>query len=139
MMMPPPSDKPGESEPLTREQIGILRAWIDQGATWPEGPIREFVKPVGFAADIHPILKKACAECHSGEDAAAAFSVDTLASVLRGGEFYGRIIEPGNPAKSPLLMIADGKDPDLPAPDRHKLPAKEHQLLSQWIEQGAKP
>ena len=37
MMMPPPSDKPGQSEPLTKEQIGILRAWIDQGAEWVEG------------------------------------------------------------------------------------------------------
>ncbi len=27
----PPADKP----PLTAEQIGILRAWIDQGAKWP--------------------------------------------------------------------------------------------------------
>lgn len=139
MMMPPPSDKPGESEPLTAEQIGILRAWIDQGAKWPAGPIREFVKPVGFAADIQPIFKAACAECHSGDAPEAGFSVDTLAAVLKGGEFYGRIVSPGDPAKSPLLLIADGKDPDLPLPDRHKLPTKELSLLKQWIEQGALP
>ena len=28
----PPADKP----PLTAEQIGVLRAWIDQGAKWPK-------------------------------------------------------------------------------------------------------
>lgn len=28
---------PKESEPLTKEQIGILRAWIDQGLSWPDG------------------------------------------------------------------------------------------------------
>lgn len=27
---------PPEGDPLTAEQIGILRAWIDQGATWPD-------------------------------------------------------------------------------------------------------
>ena len=27
---------PNKGEPLTREQIGLLRAWIDQGAKWPE-------------------------------------------------------------------------------------------------------
>src|SRR5688572_27673720 len=27
---------PAKGEPLTAEQIGILRAWIDQGANWPE-------------------------------------------------------------------------------------------------------
>src|SRR6266478_3256212 len=30
MEMPPP----GKGEPLTAEQIGLLRAWIDQGAAW---------------------------------------------------------------------------------------------------------
>jgi mono/diheme cytochrome c family protein len=30
MQMPP------EGEPLSKEQIGILRAWIDQGANWPD-------------------------------------------------------------------------------------------------------
>lgn len=32
-MQMPPTDK---GDPLTPEQIGILRAWIDQGAVWPE-------------------------------------------------------------------------------------------------------
>ncbi len=30
LLMPP------AGEPLTREEVGILRAWIDQGASWPE-------------------------------------------------------------------------------------------------------
>jgi mono/diheme cytochrome c family protein len=30
MQMPP------KGEPLSAEQIGLLRAWIDQGASWPE-------------------------------------------------------------------------------------------------------
>ena len=32
---------PPEGTPLTDEQVGILRAWIDQGATWPEPPKEE--------------------------------------------------------------------------------------------------
>ncbi len=28
---------PRKGEPLTAEQIGVLRAWIDQGANWPDG------------------------------------------------------------------------------------------------------
>lgn len=27
---------PPKGDPLTDDQIGLLRAWIDQGATWPE-------------------------------------------------------------------------------------------------------
>ncbi len=32
----PDSIMPPKGEPLTAEQIGLLRAWIDQGANWPE-------------------------------------------------------------------------------------------------------
>jgi hypothetical protein len=56
---------PMKSKPLTAEQIGLLRAWIDQGLTWPEGfsfttwrraPIepRKVQLPAG-AADANPI------------------------------------------------------------------------------------
>jgi mono/diheme cytochrome c family protein len=34
MEMPPP----GKADPLTTNQIALLRAWIDQGAVWPEAP-----------------------------------------------------------------------------------------------------
>ena len=29
---------PLDGEPLTPEQVGVLRAWIDQGVIWPQGP-----------------------------------------------------------------------------------------------------
>ena len=29
---------PPEGEPLTPDQIGTLRAWIDRGAEWPDNP-----------------------------------------------------------------------------------------------------
>ncbi len=32
----PPEDK---GDPLTKEQIGLLRAWIDQGVKWPDGHV----------------------------------------------------------------------------------------------------
>ena len=32
LMMPPE----GEGQPLTPEQVGLVRAWIDQGAKWPD-------------------------------------------------------------------------------------------------------
>ncbi|MBI1356758.1 MAG: DUF1553 domain-containing protein [Acidobacteria bacterium] len=30
---------PPSGEPLTPQQIGLLRAWIDQGAAWPDDPV----------------------------------------------------------------------------------------------------
>ncbi|MDW8307881.1 MAG: c-type cytochrome domain-containing protein, partial [Verrucomicrobiales bacterium] len=42
----------GKGEPLTPEQVGLLRAWIDQGAPWPDEKVEdvrlEFAPAVGF-------------------------------------------------------------------------------------------
>ncbi len=138
MLMPPPSDKPGQSEKLTAEQVGILRAWIDQGAVWPEGPIQEFVKPVTFEADMKPLFTSACGACHTGSAAKGSFAIDDAAAVIKGGANYPKVVVPGDPKKSSLLTIIAGKDEDLPAPEKHKLAPKQIELVEQWIRQGAK-
>ena len=43
---------------LSPQEIGILKAWIDQGAAWD---VR-----VTFAKDIQPILETSCLKCHGG-------------------------------------------------------------------------
>lgn len=137
MLMPPPGGKPGESDPLTAEQIGLIRAWIDQGAEWPGGPISLQRKPIGFAAHIQPVLKQFCSECHSGASGQGGFQVDSLASVLRGGENYGKAVIPKDPGHSPLLTIVGGKDEDIPKPEKHRLPDKTVELIREWIQSGA--
>lgn len=138
MLMPPPSDKKGQSEPLTKEQIGILRAWIDQGAKWPDGPIKDITKPVTFAADIQPVFAGACAACHTGAGAKGGFDASTLEGVVAGGKTYGKVVTPGDVKKSSLLTIVSGLDEDLPQPEKHKLAPKQVELVRKWIEQGAK-
>jgi mono/diheme cytochrome c family protein len=83
MLMPPPGGKPGESDPLTAEQIGLLRAWIDQGAVWPDGPIAEVVQAVRFQPDIQKLLAVSCAKCHSGATTEGGFSVESLEQLLK--------------------------------------------------------
>ncbi len=136
-LMPPPDDK-GKNPPLTKEQIGLLRAWIDQGAVWPEGEIKEFVKELTFAKDIQPLLKTACVECHGEAQAKGGFRADSREALLKGGKNYGAAVLAGNGAKSPLLIIAAGKDEDIPVPEKHKLNDRQVELLKKWIEQGAK-
>lgn len=138
MLMPPPSDKPGQSEKLTATQVGILRAWIDQGAEWPDGPIRDVVQQVTFAADIGPLFQASCGACHAGAGAKGGFSIETAASVLKGGSNYGAVVTASNTAKSSLLTIIEGKDEDLPHPEKHALQPKEVKRVRTWIEQGAK-
>jgi mono/diheme cytochrome c family protein len=131
-LMPPP-----KADPLTREQIGQLRAWIDAGAVWPEGPIPEFVRKVDFKKQIEPIFEKSCVECHGAAKQAGGFRLDRKDDALKGGKSYGKVIQPGNAAKSSFLIIVSGKDEDLPLPEKHKLPAKEVELIKKWIGQGA--
>lgn len=138
MLMPPPGGKPGESDPLTAEQIGMLRAWIDQGAIWPDGPIAEVVQVVRFQPDIQKLLAASCAKCHSGATAEGGFSVESLERVLNGGKSYGRVVAPGDLRKSSLLTILAGKDEDIPKPEAHRIPEKSLKQVEEWIRQGAK-
>ncbi len=137
-LMPPPSDKPGESEPLSKEQIALLRAWIDQGAVWPDGEMKLVAKELTFAADIKPVFEKSCVSCHGSAKAEGGFKADTREGVLKGGAGYGAAVKLDNAARSPLVMIVSGQDGDIPQPEKHKLPPKDAELVKKWIEQGAK-
>ena len=137
MLMPPPSDKPGQSEPLTREQIGILRAWIDQGAVWPAGTV-DVPRELTFDMDVRPVFQQACASCHGAEAPKGGFNAVDRAAVLKGGGGYGSVVTPGDLKKSSLITIISGLDEDLPEPAKHKLPPRQVELVKQWIAQGAK-
>ena len=48
---------PQKGDRLTAEQIGLLRAWIDQGAAWPESASVKAVDPRNhwaFKAPVRP-------------------------------------------------------------------------------------
>ena len=50
---------PKKRDPLSDEQVGVLRAWIDQGAEWPEAGLakaKDFSKHWGFKAPVRPEL-----------------------------------------------------------------------------------
>ena len=48
---------PKKGDPLTAEQIGLLRAWIDQGADWPVAK-KEAKTHWAFVAPVRPALPK---------------------------------------------------------------------------------
>jgi hypothetical protein len=52
---------PAKGEPLTAEQIGVLRAWIDQGAVWPDEASVKLAEPKdhwAFKAPVRPVSPK---------------------------------------------------------------------------------
>ncbi|HYP14008.1 MAG TPA: DUF1549 domain-containing protein, partial [Bryobacteraceae bacterium] len=55
------------------------------------------------------VLTENCASCHSENSKASDFSVASLDAVIAGGKKHGRSVVGGDPDKSPLLQILQGK------------------------------
>jgi mono/diheme cytochrome c family protein len=98
---------------------------------------------VTYAKDIKAIFEKSCVKCHGGEKPKAKYSMETLESILKGGN-EGKSVIPGNSAKSALVHQAADlvKDMEMPPTDkRDKYPALTKEqigLVRAWIDQGAK-
>ena len=49
---------PSKEERLTKNQKQLLRDWIDEGASWPQGVALKMPTALDFKRDINPILQK---------------------------------------------------------------------------------
>ena len=97
-------------------------------------------KDVTYAKDIKPILEKSCFKCHGAEKQKGKLRVDSLEAILKGGE-DGKILEPGNSAKSGMVVaIARLVEDDAMPPTDKGTPLTPEQvgLVRAWIDQGAK-
>jgi hypothetical protein len=93
---------------------------------------------VDFAAQVRPILARACLKCHGPEKPKGGLRLDLRAGALAGGESGEPAIEPGNPRASELMKRILSEDPGARMPIRgDRLPAYEIALLGRWIAEGA--
>lgn len=91
---------------------------------------------VDFAHQIVPILRKHCAECHSGDKLKGGFSMNDRAALLHGSE-NGAVVDLKQVEKSVLLEVVATQDEDLRMPPKGAgLSAAEAALLRQWISEG---
>jgi mono/diheme cytochrome c family protein len=99
------------------------------------------VQGVTYAKDIKPIFEKSCFKCHGAEKQKGKLRVDSLEAALKGGQ-DGKVIEPGNSAKSVLVHNVSrvGEEDDwMPPTDKGKpLTPAQVGLIRAWIDQGAK-
>ena len=93
---------------------------------------------IDFNRDVRPILSNKCLLCH-GPD------LDSLEADLRldvrSSAVESLAIVPGEPAESELISRIESTDDDMrmpPAEHGKKLDQREIDILSKWIEQGAK-
>lgn len=147
----------GKGEPLSKDQVGLLIAWIDQGAKWPteltlrdaaidKGHLtKEQIRnlpppkqgPVDFVKDVQPIFAEHCYQCHGSKKQEAQFRLDAKEIALKGGEL-GPAIVPGKSAESLLIQAVAGVKEDFVMPKEGKrLTAEQVGLLRAWIDQGA--
>ncbi len=93
---------------------------------------------VDFKRDIAPILEDRCWGCHGEDEQESGLRLDRRAKMLRGGDSGLSAIVPGKPEKSYLIEVIKHLDPDVKMPpDEDKLPAKQIELLAQWVQEGA--
>jgi hypothetical protein len=98
-------------------------------------------EPVRYGRDVLPILSAKCFACHGPDEEGrqADLRLD-LEAEAKADRDSGRVIVPGNPDESELLIRVTSGDADvvMPPGDSHKpLTAEQIETLRRWIAEGA--
>ncbi len=102
-----------------------------------------FAAPVDFNRDIRPILSDNCLKCHGPDEKArkADLRLDVREAALKPAKSGAFAIVAGQAAKSELMKRITAKDEDdvmPPTKTGKKLTSAQQELLTRWIEEGAK-
>lgn len=94
---------------------------------------------VDYNGDIKPILNKHCIACHGGVKKSSGFSMLFQEEAYSPNESGKPAIVPGSPGGSEMIRRINHPDPEerMP-PEGAPLSEEKIELLTQWIEQGAK-
>ena len=93
---------------------------------------------INFSQEIKPIFEASCIKCHGRGRTKGEFKIDSLETLLKGGD-SGPAIVPGKSSESRLLELVMGFDPDSVMPKKGtKLTREQIGQLRAWIDQGAK-
>ena len=90
-----------------------------------------------FEREVRPILVERCFECHgaSSEEPKGGLRLDSRALAIAGGD-TGPALVPGDAASS-LLVDAINYGELYQMPPKSRLPAREVEALTRWVEMGA--
>ena len=86
---------PSPADPLSSDQVSIIRDWILQGA---ENLMCEEttcnIESISFSNDINPIIETFCKGCHSGSFPSGGISLEnynTIIEVVNSGQLIGAV------------------------------------------------
>ena len=115
----------GHPGQFTEDELSIVRAWIDAGATETSGSTSS---PV-WDGDIATLLEENCGACH-GPTAMGGLTMSSYADIMKGGE-AGPVIVAGDGANSLLVIKQEaGGHPGQLTPD-------DIARVKAWIDAGA--
>ncbi len=90
-----------------------------------------------FEQNVRPLLIERCLDCHTnGKKTKGGLALDSREGWRKGGD-SGPAIVSGKPDESLLIRAVSYADKDLQMPPKGQLPAKEVEILRQWIALGA--
>ena len=91
---------------------------------------------IDFQKDIQPIFKASCLSCHKPDKKKGKLDMSTYADLMKGGK-QGSPVKAGDPAKSLIVEVISGSEPEMPEKG-DPLKAEQVELISRWIKEGAK-
>ena len=93
---------------------------------------------VSFEEQVLPILEASCTECHDNRSAFSNLRLDNAEGIMAGGDL-GKVVVPGEPDNSPLVLRVALPEDDLDFMPIEGDPLTDEQidLMRKWIEQGA--
>ena len=129
-LMPPKGDR------LSAQQQETLKAWIQEGAVWPESIKLSQKQKVDFVKEVKPIFEVHCVTCHKEGHAKGDLRMDSKAEF-----FASKTIVRGDAEASKVytttVLPADHDDLMPPAKKGGPLPKAKTDLIRDWIDQGA--
>lgn len=94
---------------------------------------------IDFSTQIKPILNTKCITCHGGVKKSGGFSLLFKEEAFAATKSGKPAIIPGNASASEFIKRLHEDDPELRMPyEKPKLSEEEIELLTKWIDQGAK-
>jgi len=114
------------------------RRWLLAGCLWLG--LVTGARAADYDAVLKPMLRERCFSCHGALQQKADLRLDTVASMIRGGQ-HGPAMVPGKPGDSPLVARVASTDLEERMPPEHEgqpFNADQIAVLTRWIAEGAK-
>src|SRR5689334_6184305 len=94
-------------------------------------------RQVDFIQDVQPLLAERCYSCHGPDKQKGQLRWDSKVSAFQSGDHGPRIV-PGDSARSRVIQLVAGLEPDTVMPPKgERLTEAQIGLLRAWIDQGA--